>query len=176
MTPFRRLLALFSDRFFEDDTASPDTGFETNIYQVVSLLVSPGVFITWFAMPAYLELATKPLGPQGQWTLRLFRLFFPAFSFAVVGFATFFQWDKLFPDRRDFLILGGFPLRLRTILTAKIAALGLFLLILVAASILCPTLRFPCCRVRSRKFGASAIFGLPDLRLARPQVRHCSLS
>jgi hypothetical protein len=133
MTPFRRLLHLFQARFFEDDSASPGGGFETNIYQVLGFLAAPGLFITYLVMPWYLELATKPLDPAGRWSLRIFRLFFPAFSFAVVGFATFFQWEKLFPDRRDFLILGSFPLRMRTLLAAKVSALCLFLLMLTAA-------------------------------------------
>ncbi|MDQ1472072.1 MAG: hypothetical protein QOJ99_3552, partial [Bryobacterales bacterium] len=143
MTPFRRLLHLFQARFFEDDSASPDGGFETNIYQVLGFLATPGLFTTYLFMPWYFELATKPLNPAGHWALRIFRLFYPAFSFAVVGFATFFQWDKLFPDRRDFLILGSFPLRLRTVLAAKVAALCLFLLILIAAINFFPNLLAP---------------------------------
>jgi hypothetical protein len=124
-TPFKRLLELFQARFFENDTVSPDGGFETNIWQVLGFLASPGFFITYLFMPQFLEMATKHLSAGDYW-LRMFRLFFPAFSFAVVGFATFFQWEKLFPDRRDFLILGSFPVRLRTVLGAKVTALSLF--------------------------------------------------
>jgi hypothetical protein len=50
-----------------------------------------------------------------------------------VGFVTIFEWDMLFPDRRDFLILSAFPIRLRTLFAAKVAALGGFLLLLIAA-------------------------------------------
>ena len=143
MTPFRRLLDLFHARFFENDTVSPDGGFETNIYQLLGFLAAPGFLISYLLMPQFLELATKQLDSASQWALRIFRLFFPAFSFAVVGFATFFEWDKLFPDRRDFLILGSFPIPLRTLLAAKIWALCLFLLALVAAINFFPTLMGP---------------------------------
>jgi len=132
-TPFRRLLELFQARFFENDTVSPDGGFETNIWQVMGFLAAPGFFITYLFMPQFLEMATKHLTGANYWALRMFRLFFPAFSFAVVGFATFFQWEKLFPDHRDFLILGSFPVRLRTLFAAKFSALCLFLLMLIAA-------------------------------------------
>ena len=132
-TPFRRLFELFQARFFENDTVSPDGGFETNIWQVLGFLAAPGVFITWLFMPQFLEMATKHLTEANYWGLRIFRLFFPAFSFSVVGFATFFQWEKLFPDRRDFLVLGSFPIPLRTILAAKISALCVFLLMLIGA-------------------------------------------
>ena len=41
-TPFRHLLELFQGRFFENDAVSPDGGFETNIWQVLGFLASPG--------------------------------------------------------------------------------------------------------------------------------------
>ncbi len=143
MTVFRRLLVLFQARFFENDTVSPDGGFETNIWQVLGFLAAPGLFITYLFMPWYLRLATQHVDLAGQLALRMFRLFFPAFSFAVVGFATFFQWDKLLPDRRDFLILGSFPIRLRTLLGASVSALLLFLLMLTAAINLFPNILAP---------------------------------
>ena len=132
-TPFRQLFELFQARFFENDTVSPDGGFETNIWQVLGFLAAPGFFITYLFMPEFLAMATKHLTGANYWALRMFRLFFPAFSFAVVGFATFFQWEKLFPERRDFLILGTFPIRLRTLFAAKFSALWLFLLLLIGA-------------------------------------------
>jgi hypothetical protein len=131
--PFRRLLELFQARFFENDTVSPDGDFETNIWQVLGFLAAPGFLITYLFMPQFLEMATKHLTGANYWALRMFRLFFPAFSFAVVGFATFFEWEKLFPERRDFLILGSFPIRLTTLFAAKFSALGLFLLLLIGA-------------------------------------------
>jgi hypothetical protein len=132
-TPFRRLLELFQARFFENDATSPDGGFETNIWQVLGFLATPGFFIGYFMMPQVLEMATRHLTAADYWALRMFRLLLPALSFAVAGFATFFQWEKLFPDRRDFLILGSFPIRPRTVLAAKVSALCLFLLMLIAA-------------------------------------------
>ncbi|MES1260992.1 MAG: hypothetical protein ABUS49_04580, partial [Acidobacteriota bacterium] len=87
MTPFRRLVHLFQARFFENDQISPDGGFETNIWQVLGFLATPGLFITYLFMPSFLRMATRHLDPATHWSLRIFRLFFPAFSFAVVGFA-----------------------------------------------------------------------------------------
>jgi hypothetical protein len=143
MTPFRRLLDLFRARFLENDMLSPDGGFEGSIYQVLGILATPGAFVSYFVMPSMLEIAARPPGPALDWALRLFRLFFPAYSFAVVGFAAVFQWDMLFPDRRDFLVLGSFPIRVRTLFAAKFCALGLFLLMLIGAVNGCMTLAFP---------------------------------
>ena len=42
---------------------------------------------------------------------------------AAVGFVTVLVWDKLFPDRRDAIVLGSLPIRPRTIVFARLAAL-----------------------------------------------------
>ncbi|HWE49501.1 MAG TPA: hypothetical protein VG273_06925 [Bryobacteraceae bacterium] len=138
--PFKILLKMFQDRFFEDDTVSPGSGFETNIYQVLGFLFTVGFFVAYLAMPAFLELTfQKVRTPVVTWALRDFRLFFPAFSFAVIGFTTVFQWDMLFPDRRDFLILSQFPVPLRDVFAAKCGALLIFLGLLTGALNFFPT-------------------------------------
>ena len=90
-TPFRGLLELFHARFFENGIASSDGGIETNIWQVPGFLATPGFLMTCLFMPQFLKMATKHLTGANYWALRMFRLFSPAFSFAVVDFATFFQ-------------------------------------------------------------------------------------
>src|SRR5580693_1043507 len=140
-SPFRLLLKMFQDRFFEDDTVSPGSGFETNIYQMVGFLITVGFFVAYLTMPPFLELSFVNVHtPTGDCALRNFRLFFPALSFAVIGFATVFQWDMLFPDRRDFLILSLFPVLPRQVLAAKFGALGIFLGLLIGALNVFPTL------------------------------------
>lgn len=139
-SPFRMLLKMFQERFFEDDTVSPGGGFETNIYQVLGFLFTVGFFVAYLLMPAFVELSFQKVHTvAGDWALRNFRLFLPALSFAVIGFTTVFQWDMLFPDRRDFLILSLFPVPLRQVFFAKFAALGLYLGMLIVALNLCPT-------------------------------------
>jgi hypothetical protein len=141
--PFRLLLDLFLSRFMGNDAVSPEGGFETNIYQVMGFLATPGFIVSLYLMPAFMQLAIQPPGPAVDWALRTSRLFFPAYSFAVTGFATLFEWDMLFPDRRDFLILASFPIRLRDLFGAKFSALGLFLVALTVAVNLFPTLMVP---------------------------------
>lgn len=133
-SPFRMLYKLFRDRFFEDESVSPGTGFETNTWQVMGTLITIGFFVTWFGLPAFVEMTFKRNPAISDLiVLRALRLFLPALTFAVTGFATAFQWDSLFPDRRDFVILSQFPVSLLTILTAKFAALGAFLMILIGS-------------------------------------------
>jgi hypothetical protein len=61
----------------------------------------------------------------------------------LMGFITVLEWDALFPDRRDYLILAPLPIGLRTLLAAKITALFLFLLVFTLALNGCSSILFP---------------------------------
>ena len=132
-SPFQLVLKLFRDRFLENDTVSPGGGFQTNIYQLLGILATIGGFIFVYAVPPFLAVALGPVTPRTEGTLRSFQLFFAAYSFGIAGFAAIFHWDMLFPDRRDFLILAPFPIRLRAIAGAKFTALISFVLMLAMA-------------------------------------------
>jgi hypothetical protein len=132
-SPFRLLLKLFQDRFLENDSVGG--GFQTNIYQMVGILVTISLLLV---SPTLLALMPRPEVRQAVWELRGLRLFLSTYSFGVAAFAAVFQWDMLFPDRRDFLILVPFPIRLRAIVATKFLALMVFLLMLAAAMNLFP--------------------------------------
>ena len=44
--PFRLLLKLFQDRFFESDDVAPGGGFQTNITQVLGFLLTSGFIVS----------------------------------------------------------------------------------------------------------------------------------
>ena len=137
---FRLLFEIFRSRFLENDT---EGSFEGNIYQLIGAIASPGILVSIFSMPVFMEMKYRTPGPEVDWMLRSAHLFFPVYAMAVTGFATVFQWDALFPDRRDFLILAPFPIRLRDLLIAKFAALGFLMLMLTAPVNLFPALTVP---------------------------------
>ena len=110
MSPFRPLTRLFLDRFYASDALAAETGFETSVYALLGIVITA-------------EVMFGPLGP----------LFLVAYAMGVTGIATAFEWDMLFPDRRDFLVLTPFPIRLRTLFLAKLASLGIFLSVIFAA-------------------------------------------
>src|SRR5262245_32391902 len=58
------------------------------------------------------------------WTAFLFT----TYSMVSTGFITVMAWNSLTFDRRDAIVLGPLPLRPRTMLGAKLCALGVFLL------------------------------------------------
>jgi hypothetical protein len=132
-SPFQLLLKLFQDRFLENDAVSPGGGFQTNLHQVLGILVTIGLIVAYLVLPQFLALSVPAATPEIVWGLRGLRLFFAAYSFGLAGFAALFYWDTLFPDRRDFLILAPFPIRLRELVAARFSALVRFVMLLAAA-------------------------------------------
>lgn len=163
---FRLLFDIFRGRFLGNDTVTPEGGFEANVSQIVGAIATPGLFVAIFLLPIFNRLSVQSPSPDIDWTVRGYRLFFPAYSFAVAGFATVFQWDVLFPDRRDFLVLAPFPIRLRELFLAKFAAIGVFLLTLIAAVNLFPTLLLPVFSMAIPKIGAVGILRLTATQIA----------
>jgi hypothetical protein len=148
---FRLLLRLFSDRFFENDDASPGGGFQTNINQVLGFLFTTGFIVAYMMFVVASHVMNRKSGADLNWALRALQLFAPAYTFAVIGFAAFFQWDMLFPNRRDFLVLAPFPIRLRDVFTAQLVALARFLGLLIFAINIFPTL-FLCLMALSARY------------------------
>ncbi|HYL37283.1 MAG TPA: alpha/beta hydrolase [Bryobacteraceae bacterium] len=50
--------------------------------------------------------------------------FLIATTIAVVGLVAVIAWNAMLPDRRDSLVLGALPVRMRTVFRAKVAAIG----------------------------------------------------
>ena len=59
------------------------------------------------------------------------------------AFVTVIEWQALFPDERDHLVLGTLPLSRLEIFGAKLGALALFFTLFVLAIALLPTVVFP---------------------------------
>ena len=160
MTTFRQLLNIFRDRFTESDALSAGSGYDTNIYQMLGFLAVPGVFVSLYLIPRFRALSFYQPGPAVDWELRTDHLFFVAYSFVVLGFTTVFEWDMLFPDRRDFLILTPFPIRMRDLFGAKLAALGLFLLAACMAVNAVPIILLPVFSAYVKQARAAGVFRL----------------
>jgi len=153
---FRLLLKLFQDRFFESDDASPGGGFQTNITQVLGFLLTSGFVISYLMLPAVSHIVNRATGAKFAWALRGFQLFAPVYTFSVIGFAAFFEWDMLFPNRRDFVILAPFPIRLRDVFAAQVTALAKFLGLLIIAVNIFPTL-FVCLMSLTARYRGTAV-------------------
>ena len=51
------------------------------------------------------------------------------FSMVVIGFVAVLEWDALFPDRRDYLILTPLPIKAGTLFVSKVGSLCIFLVL-----------------------------------------------
>src|ERR1035438_4361178 len=92
----RVLIRHFFERFLDKESLSPQGEPEANFTQTLGFLAAPG---------AFLSILFQLLRFRG-WELVMIRCFFISFSMIVMGFVVVFEWDALFPDRRDYQILA----------------------------------------------------------------------
>jgi hypothetical protein len=117
--PFADLVRHFFGRFFDAESLSPQGDPAINVTQTLGILAVPSAFFV---------LVFRPLTLTG-WNLVAVRYMFVSYSMIVMGLLMVFEWDALFPDRRDYQILTPLPIRLATLFAAKATALGIFLAI-----------------------------------------------
>ena len=117
---FRALFRTFLRGLFENDLV-PDTVDlrQSALWLAAVFMIPPAVF------PFLLSLSYGSWMTDEELALRAVpqKLYFIGYSMAAVGFVTVLVWDKLFPDRRDAIVLGTLPIRPRTIVFARLAAL-----------------------------------------------------
>ncbi len=139
----RRLLARhFLDRFFSGELVSRQAEARITLIHILVVLTVPGFVISAGLINKYAALAH---GPEAAGYLAALddKTWFLYFSMVVMGFVTVLEWDSLFPDRRDYLILASLPIGSRTVLAAKVKALFQFLLLFTVFVNLMPALLFP---------------------------------
>ena len=118
----------FFRRFFDNDTISLDGETETTVIRALSGAAVPGLMVAFWLLPHYPN--------RNLWATAADRYFFVLFSFVVMGAVTTFEWEMLFPDRADFLILLPLGLKSGELFLAKAKALLAFLgMFLVAVNI-----------------------------------------
>ncbi|HEV2619331.1 MAG TPA: hypothetical protein VGU23_05270 [Acidobacteriaceae bacterium] len=117
----RILTSHFFRRFFDNDTLQVDGDTQTTIVRAVAAVAAPGMMIAFFLQNRY--------PGRTMWAAIGDRYFFVLFSFFVLGLVALFEWDMLFPDRLDFLVLTPLSLRPVQMLSAKAAALAGFLIL-----------------------------------------------
>jgi len=122
----RVLVDHFFRRFFDSDTIQIDGETLTTVVRAVSVVAVPGLMVSFFLQNQY---PRRPL-----WGAIQDQYFFVLFSFVVMGAVAIFEWEMLFPDRLDFLILSPLSVKPLHMLAAKIAALIGFLSLFLVSS------------------------------------------
>ena len=115
---FRALARLFAYRFLDTEIIQARGDVSSLFSQLAALLAALSFVVCAGVVYAYV--GHKPPA-TARWAHEEFLI---STTMAVIGVFTLLLWDQLFPDRRDSLILGAMPIRRRTILCAKVAAIG----------------------------------------------------
>ena len=82
------------------------------------------MFVAFYMLPQRVRF-DQPF--DHNWMLISDYYFFVLYSMVVMGFVMVFEWDALFPDRKDYLILTPLPLGGSSIFSRRSAPLALFL-------------------------------------------------
>jgi hypothetical protein len=130
------LVKHFFRRFFDNDSIQPDGDTLTTVVRAISIMAVPGFLISFFIammMSSYLPL----------WPAIYLHYVYVLYSFMVMGGVAIFEWEMLFPDRLDFLILTPLSLQPRQLFAAKAVALAGFLLLFLVGSNLFATFFIP---------------------------------
>ena len=112
---FRVLYRVFWLRVIDLEVLSPDSDTQRLLGQIAVMLAGISVLFT-----APLVLVGGGL-PQPQ--LWMMEHLFIATTMMIVGLLAVLSWESSFPDRRDLLVLGPLPVRVRTVFLAKLSAL-----------------------------------------------------
>jgi hypothetical protein len=120
----RILVGHFFRRFFDNDTVQVEGDTLTTVVRAVAIVTVPGMMVAFYLQNHY---------PQTSWGAIGDQYFFVLFSFVVMAAVSIFEWEMLFPDRMDFLILSPLSVKPRQMLAAKAAALITFLTLFLVA-------------------------------------------
>jgi predicted permease len=122
--PHRQFLVLFRSflsRMIDLELLSSRGEIQTLLTHFAAMLAAFSFTLTIYLTPRY---ATSPLPHARLMTLAwLDEEFLIGTTMAIAGLFTLLAWNSVLPDRRDSLVLGPLPVRIRTLCQAKAAAL-----------------------------------------------------
>jgi hypothetical protein len=132
---FEVLVRHILSRFFNNELLASDD--ETKrVMQIACAVGLPTLIVSLFLFPAYHAFPPAPLH-RPFWSQASDHYFYVMYSFVVVGAATVYEWDLLFPDILDIFVLSVLPIPGRRLFFARVLALAIFLcLVQIGTSIL----------------------------------------
>ncbi|WP_158750205.1 hypothetical protein [Acidobacterium sp. S8] len=133
MDSFSVLVRHFFDRFFDNPLTSLEGENATRIAQILCIIAVPALLFALTLIPSYFIFPPNT-APRGYWPRVSDHYFYVMYASMALGAGTVFEWDMLFPDFLDILVLTPLPVPARRFFTAKIAALGKFLGLFLIAS------------------------------------------
>ena len=123
-------------RFLHNEFLTSADDETKRVMQISCAIAIPGMLVALFLFPAYHAFPPYPV-PRPFWAQVGDHYFYIMDSFVVMGAATVFEWDLLFPDLVDVFVLSIQPIASRDLFFARVLALAIFLgLVLLGTSIL----------------------------------------
>ena len=149
---FRVLYRDFLGRLVDLELLSASGDVQRLLVQFAAILAAASFTYTVAAVPRYVRSTMSLRELQvAAWSEQEFLL---ASTMAIAGLFAVLAWNTVLPDRRDCVVLGLLPVRVRTIFLAKVAAIATALGISVAAVNSFTGLSFPFIWGGFRTFGA----------------------
>src|ERR1700691_881279 len=138
---FRILYRDFLSRIVDLELIAAGGDAQGLIVRFGSLLAALSFVVAYLMVPRYFTTAHshKQLA-RFAWNDEDFLI---SATITVAGLCAVMAWNTVFPDRRDSLILGLIPVRLRTMILARMAAIGSVLGAAIAAINIFTGLTFP---------------------------------
>ena len=120
-SPFSTLVHHLLQRLLQSESLGLGEEASTRVSTLAYAVALPGMLYALYLFPIY----HQPLAKPTFWFQAGDHLFYVMYGFAVVGIGTVLQWDSLFPDPIDTLILTNLPVQQSKLLLARVLALGL---------------------------------------------------
>jgi hypothetical protein len=133
----------FFKRLFDSEFISKDAEAHLGVTHILALLAVPAIFYTFYVSPTYGYVYWHFTSSLYDGICIADQCRYLLFSMTTIGVVAVVEWDRLFPDARDYAILMPLPLKLRNIFCAKIAALLVFVGLFILAVAGVPTLFYP---------------------------------
>jgi hypothetical protein len=138
---FEILVRHILNRFFNNELLASDD--ETKrVMQIACAIALPTLLVSLFLFPAYHAFPPAPLH-RPFWPQVGDHYFYVMYSFIVMGAATVYEWDLLFPDILDIFVLSILPVPNRQLFFARVLALAIFLCLVQIGTSILGTLFFP---------------------------------
>lgn len=138
---FEVLVRHILNRFFNNELLASDDE-KKRLMQIACAVALPTLIVSLFLFPAYHAFPPAP-AHRPFWSQVSDHYFYVMYSFVVMGAATVYEWDLLFPDVLDIFVLSILPIPHRRLFFARVLALAIFLCLTQVGTSILGTIFFP---------------------------------
>jgi hypothetical protein len=153
---YQHLSDHFYEAFFYNDLISSKDDPQLTIGNILAILTFFGLAVSMYLFPKYYYYLAS--APESRLMMEMWmdKCFYAAFTMIILGLVMILEWESLFPDRRDYMILNVLPITHRALFVAKASALAKFAGIFFVMSNLFGAIIFPLAAAPKH---ASILFG-----------------